>query len=350
MSWLAPRVIADGTAGRPGPKSRRRARRALLPSLLLPIWLLSGPHAAAESASQTTRFFHIAAGPVDGSSFTVAGFLATALSAPPGARPCDRGGSCGVPGLIAVVDAVATSADALAMLTANRADAALLSADAIHGDQVRSIATLFYREFHLVVLATSDIRQSSDIKGNSVALAGRTAESGRLARLLGERAAFIRKGKRDTVVEMENALTALAEGTVATLLAVGTAPMPELAEFARTTPIRLIGVTAAMLGNRAGPDYAQCTIPDGTYKGVGETETLCMPTALIVRADAPDELVYAVTASLWNEGTVRLLATGGPGARDIKPAKALSNLAAPLHSSAARYYQETGMQEPVKGD
>jgi hypothetical protein len=348
MGWTGPHAMA-------GEDVRREARRRLaVCALWLGLLLVAAPARAQPDArpdgqiAQADRFFHIAAGPADGSSFTVAGFLATALSAPAGSRPCDRGGSCGVPGMVAVVDAVAQPADALALLSSGRADAALLSADSIRGDQLRSVGTLFYREFHLVVLATSDINGPADLKGKAVMLAGRTAESGRLARQLGERAAFIRKGKREAVVEMSEALKALAGGETATVLAVGTAPIPELVEFARATPIRLIGVTPETLARRAGADYARCTLPAGLYPGVEAVATLCVPTSMLVRADAPDDLVYAVTAAVWNEGTVRLLANGGPGARALRPQKALSDLVAPLHPGAARYYREMGLSAPGK--
>jgi TRAP transporter TAXI family solute receptor len=348
MGWTGPHAIAAKDV-------RRQARRCLtllaagVAMLLLPPAAHAAPDTVAvDQVAQAERFFHIAAGPVDGSSFTVAGFLATALSAPEGSRPCDRGGSCGVPGMIAVVDAVAQPADALALVTSGRADAALLSADSIRGDQLRSVGTLFYREFHLVVLAASDIGAPADMKGKTVMLAGRTAESGRLARQLGERAAFIRKGKRDAVVEMSEALAALAEGKTTTVLAVGTAPIPEIVEFARQTPIRLVSVTPEMLVGRGGADYAHCTIAAGAYPGVGEVTSLCVPTSMLMRADAPDDLVYAVTAALWNEATVRLLANGGPGARPLQPQRALNDLVAPLHPGAARYYREAGLAVPSK--
>lgn len=348
MGWTGPHAIA-------GEDARRLAwwrlplRAACFGLLLVALPARAQPDGApGDQVAQADRFFHIAAGPVDGSSFTVAGFLATALSAPAGSRPCDRGGSCGVPGMVAVVDAVAQPADALALLSSGRADAALLSADSIRGDQLRSIGTLFYREFHLMVLEASDIASATDLKGKAVMLAGRTAESGRLARALGERAAFIRKGKRAVVVEMGDALKALAGAETATVLAVGTAPIPELVDFARQTPIRLVGVTPEMLTRRAGADYAHCTIPAGSYPGIGAVATLCVPTSMLVRADAPEDLVYAVTSALWNEGTVRLLANGGPGARVLQPQKALSDLVAPLHPGAVRYYREIGLSMPSK--
>jgi hypothetical protein len=95
MGWTGPHAMA-------GEDVRRAARRRLaVCALWLGLLPVAAPARAQPDASpdeqiaQADRFFHIAAGPVDGSSFTVAGFLATALSAPAGSRPCDRGGSCG---------------------------------------------------------------------------------------------------------------------------------------------------------------------------------------------------------------------------------------------------------------
>ena len=47
-------------------------------------------------------FFRIVSGSAGGNYFPMAGVLANAISSPPGSRPCDKGGPCGVPGLIAI--------------------------------------------------------------------------------------------------------------------------------------------------------------------------------------------------------------------------------------------------------
>ena len=47
-------------------------------------------------------FFRIVSGSAGGNYFPMAGVLANAISSPPGSRPCEKGGPCGVPGLIAI--------------------------------------------------------------------------------------------------------------------------------------------------------------------------------------------------------------------------------------------------------
>jgi hypothetical protein len=57
--------------------------------------------------AQEPRFFRIATGPTESSLFQVGALIGQVVSSPPGSRECDRGGSCGVPGLIAVTQTTA---------------------------------------------------------------------------------------------------------------------------------------------------------------------------------------------------------------------------------------------------
>ena len=60
--------------------------------------LLVSPLAFADEP----RIFWIGTGEIGGTYYPIGGIIASAISSPPGARPCDKGGNCGVPGLIAI--------------------------------------------------------------------------------------------------------------------------------------------------------------------------------------------------------------------------------------------------------
>ena len=64
---------------------------------------LAGPGRSA--LAQDLRFFRIGTGTTGGTYFPIGGLIASAVSRPFGAPPCDQGGSCGVEGLIAVAQA-----------------------------------------------------------------------------------------------------------------------------------------------------------------------------------------------------------------------------------------------------
>jgi len=59
--------------------------------------VLGGP-----AAAQEMTFFTIGTGGTNATYYPLGGVIANAVSNPPGSRPCEDGGSCGVPGLIAV--------------------------------------------------------------------------------------------------------------------------------------------------------------------------------------------------------------------------------------------------------
>ncbi|NQU59188.1 MAG: hypothetical protein HQ513_18310, partial [Rhodospirillales bacterium] len=67
---------------------------ALITSLL---FLAIGP-----TSAQDINFFRIGTGGTGGTYYPVGGVIAQAISNPPGSRSCEKGGSCGVPGLVAI--------------------------------------------------------------------------------------------------------------------------------------------------------------------------------------------------------------------------------------------------------
>ena len=64
--------------------------------------------AAGVSHAQQMKFWRIGTGGAGGTYFPIGGLIANAISNPPGSRPCDKGGACGVPNLVAI--AVSTNA------------------------------------------------------------------------------------------------------------------------------------------------------------------------------------------------------------------------------------------------
>jgi len=74
--------------------------------------------AAGTALAQDPTFFRIGTGSAGGTYFPIGGTIANGISAPPGARACDKGGQCGVPGLIAI--AQSTTASVFKNSTVNR--------------------------------------------------------------------------------------------------------------------------------------------------------------------------------------------------------------------------------------
>ena len=88
------------------------------------------------------------------------------------------------------------------------------------------------------------------------------------------------------------------------------------------------------------------TIPAGTYPGVEEDwQTIAQPNFLAVNADVPEEHVYLITKTIYEN--LATLTAIHPAPKAMALEKAIVGLPAPLHPGAAKYYKEQGIEIPA---
>lgn len=317
--------------------------------------LLLGP---ALSIAQEIQFFRIGTGSSSGTYLPIGGILASAISNPPGSRACDRGGSCGVPGLIAVAQSTEGSVDNVTAIAAGSLESGFSQADisywAYQGKGIfekgaipnlRAIANLFPESVHLVVRRDSDIRHVEDLRGKRISI-DREGSGTRVDALL------ILKAYGLGIKDIE--AHAVASGTAADMLRAGKLDgffmvvgtpgnaVVSLADDSQVTLVPITGPKAEKL-RQAYPFFAADRIEAGTYFNVPETETLSVGAQWLVSTALPDEQVYQITRALWHDNTRRLLDHGHPKGKLITLETALEGLAVPLHAGAERYYREIGL-------
>jgi uncharacterized protein len=340
------------------PRPRRPRGRALL---AIGVAVLLG--ASGGAAGQQFRYFRIGTADTTGTYFQYGGVLASAISAPTGLPSCQRGGSCGVPGLVAIARATQGSVENVKMLGDGQLDSALAQADiaswAFHGKgpyagkpigELRAIAALFAENFHLVVRGDGPIESLADLKGRHVALGEKGSGTLTDARLLLDAAGLKERDLKPDYLGLGEVAAGLRGGTLDAFFLIGGTPLPAITELASTTPLRLLpidGGTARRLMTR-DPLLTAATVPAGTYPGVNdETQTVAVNAVWFVSADAADDLVYEITKSLWSNGTQRLIALRRPMARRMTLANALEGVDIPLHPGAARFYREAGVTQAI---
>ena len=312
------------------------------------------------ASGQEPRFFRIGAAATAGSFFEIGGVLASAISKPADSLPCVEGGSCGVPGLVAVAEATQGSVANLRMVGSGQIESGIAQSDVVSWafagtgvfadegpiKKLRAIASLFPESLHVVVRAAGPLQTLADLKRRRISL-GQTG-SGTLA---DARTVLTAIGltEHDLSAEYLRSGTAAAElsdGSLDGFFLIGGVPIPAVRALAATTPIRLIGIPDEVLSKmheKYGP-YDRSVIPADTYPGVGAaTSTIGFHALWIVSADASDELIFAITKALWNEATRRLLDTHDPIGRDVRLEHALDGLPLPLHPGALRFYREAGL-------
>lgn len=111
--------------------------------------------------------------------------------------------------------------------------------------------------------------------------------------------------------------------------------------------VTLLGITeeqAAMMDGGNGL-YFRFTIPGGTYPGIdADVMTIAQPNFLSVNADVPEEDVYQITRTIYEN--LPFLCNIHRATCDMSLETALSGLPLPLHPGAARYFREAGLTIP----
>jgi TRAP transporter TAXI family solute receptor len=314
----------------------------------------------AAAWAQDLRYFRIGTGATGDSFFMVGGILANAISNPPGSRGCEEGGSCGVPGLIAVAQSTRGSVENIEAVVGGRLESGISQADVVywayHGtglyreagpfEQLRMIANLFPAFAHIVVDRDSDIERIGDLRGRKVSLG--EPGSGTLVNARYILAAYgLEAADVGAVYEKPGpSADLLRAGEIDAFIVVGGLPVVAVDELSRSVGIRLLPIsdTPGEELKSFYPFFAEAVLPADAYPGTAETPTVSVSAQWIVSADTDEALVYEITRALWHERTRMLLDRGPPEARAIRLDTALARVAIPLHPGAARYYAEVGVK------
>ncbi len=87
-------------------------------------------------------------------------------------------------------------------------------------------------------------------------------------------------------------------------------------------------------------------IKGGTYPGIdSDVTTIAQPNFLATTADIPEEHVYLITKTMYEN--LPFLNSIHKATKAMAVEKALAGLPVPLHPGAARYYREAGIQIPA---
>jgi TRAP transporter TAXI family solute receptor len=308
--------------------------------------------------AQDMKFFRITSGGAGGTYFPIAGLLANIISSPPGATACDKGGSCGVPGLVAIAQSSNASVANVTAIQSGQAESGLASADivfqAFNGqgkfekkfDKLRVIANLFPEHLHLVLPKGGKLGSIKELKGKKVGIF--TAGSGtqvavlELLRING----IAKSDMQAAELNPQQSADRLADGQLDAFFIVGGWPIGAISQLAATKGIELYSMSDA---ERAAfvkevPYYYDAEIPGKSYEGVaGTTKSVAVGAQWVVSADTPEKLIYDITAAMWTDTARKLLDSGHAKAKEIQLASALSAVKTPIHPGAEKFYREKGI-------
>jgi hypothetical protein len=305
-------------------------------------------------------FFRIVSGSAGGNYFPMAGVLANAISNPPGSRPCDKGGPCGVPGLIAIAQSANGSVANVNAIQSGAAESGLAQSDVAYWgyngsgvfagkpklDKLRFMASLYPEHIHVVLPKNSSVQKLEDLKGKKIGV-GLPASGAQVGALLILNAVGLQKNKNFQAEELNTSQSAerIQDGQLDAFLTVTGAPSSGIAQLASIAGLRLLSIPAEVQAKviEQAPFYFSSPIPAGTYEGQNyKVNTLAVGAQWLVSADQPDELIYGITKALWSKVTKKLLKHHAKG-KDVTLETALGGRGIPLHPGAERFYKEAGV-------
>lgn len=313
------------------------------------------------SVAQEIQFFSIGTGGTGATYYPLGGTIANAISNPPGSRPCEEGGSCGVPGLIAMAQSSRGSIENIDGIKAGRFHSGFVQSDVAYWaytgtgsfegqtpvEELRAIAALYPEHIQLIAREGAGIAGVGDLKGKRVSMdergSGSYVNAIQILRAFGLSEADIDV----RFLKSAPASDAMIAGELDAFFITAGYPTNAIIELASRTPITLVpidGPEAQGIVDKFG-FYSIDSIPAETYPGIAATNTLAVGAQWIASDRADEELIYAITKALWNDQTRRLLDVGHAKGKAVTLDTALSGIAIPLHPGAERYYREAGLLE-----
>lgn len=255
-----------------------------------------------------------------------------------------------VPGATVTTVPSGASTDNIRMLRAGDVHLGLSSLDAmimmdgsVPGG-ISAICRLYDSHLHLVVMAGSPIEEFRDLAGKRVSLGARDSGTEFTSRrVLGLRPMSV-DGQHLSQAESADALR---QGEIDAMFSLTGVPTPAITELAQRHPIRLVPLDeqADALVTAYPDPYAPATIPVTAYAGITATRTVAVPNVLLVRNDLPDDLVYAITDTIFTyTGTIasasREDAEDLPEAWRINVRTGIATSSIPLHPGAAAWFRD----------
>ncbi len=327
-------------------------------SVALLLFLAVAPAAIVSPGhAQEPRFFRIGTGGVNGTYYPTGAIIGNAISNPPGSRACESGGSCGVPGLIAIVVSSNGSIANVEAMLRGEIDSGFAQSDVVHdaysgtgpfaGRQpmtdLRVIASLYAERMQLVASRDSDIKGLTDLAGRRVSLDEPGSGTLPLAADLLEAAGIGEGGVIAEYVKPGPAASLMARGELDAFFIVAGVPTNAVTDLVRAGKAEVVPLSGpavdALLARH--PFLSRAPIPTGAYgEDQGEIETFGVTAQWVTTAAAPEDLIYRICRALWNEATRVLLDGGHPSGRQIRLEAALDGVNVPLHPGAERCYAD----------
>ena len=201
-----------------------------------------------------------------------------------------------------------------------------------------------YAETVQIITMNKEIKSVKDLKGRSVSVG--TPGSGTYYNAI-EVLSGAGMSLEDITPQyqgFDDSKEALKDGLIDAAFIVAGAPTSAITELATTNGVDLIPIEGEILDKvrEKCPYLVPYEIPAGTYPGQTEAvKTITIMATLIVDTDLEEEVVYRLTAAIFDHREE--IAGENAKGEELSVTNATDSITVPFHPGAARYYKEHGI-------
>lgn len=209
--------------------------------------------------------------------------------------------------------------------------------------EIRVLGALYNETVQLFTMDDA-INSVEDLKGKSVSIG--EAGSGVYFNALDvlEGAGLSLDDIKPQYQSFEDSKEAMKDGKIDAAFIVAGAPTTAITELATTNGVKLINIDGEIRESimASCPYYQEIQIPADTYPGQTEpVETITVEATVVVSETADDDLVYDLTAAIFDHAED--IALENAKGSELNAENAASLTTVPYHAGAARYYAEHGL-------
>jgi len=262
-----------------------------------------------------------------------------------------------LPDVRATAQVTKASAENLNLLQAGRGEVAFSLGDAVAdawaGDaeagfkeplkNLRGFSATYNNYIQIVASEDSGIQSLADLKGKRLSVGAAKSGTELNARAILKAAGLTYQdlGKVEYLPFGESVELIKNRQLDATLQSAGLG-VASIRDLASSVKIRVIAVPKDVVAKVGSPAYLPAIIPAGTYTGqTQDVETAAIPNFLITHSKVPDDLVYEMVKSMYDN--IDTLYAAHNALKAIKLDNAVAGMPVPLHPGAERYFREKGV-------
>ncbi|HWO95698.1 MAG TPA: TAXI family TRAP transporter solute-binding subunit [Bacillus sp. (in: firmicutes)] len=209
---------------------------------------------------------------------------------------------------------------------------------------IRAVASLYPNYMQIVAPKSAKIHTLQDLKGKSIVVGERGSGTEVMTKRILAAAGITYDDINADFLSFSEGIEGIKNGITDAAFFSSGYPNSGITELAANYEVEIIPVPKELIEElkKEHPAFDMGTIPANTYKGVTEDrETVIVNSLLITNKDLPEEEVYELTKTLFDN--LEGLRNVHSSAKEIELEKAARKLPLPLHPGAEKYYNEKGV-------